>query len=86
MSTAKTPDLATTTRTRTFSWQDPAASAAEGLKLAGLDYMRAIQSGELPPPTASGDSDAPMFRLPQLDMSLREGFQGRVHQHEVDGG
>jgi uncharacterized protein (TIGR00369 family) len=38
------------TRSRTFSWQDPAATAAEGLKLAGLDYIRAIASGELPPP------------------------------------
>ena len=37
-------------RTRTFSWSDPAAVAAEGMKLAGLDYIRAIQSGELPPP------------------------------------
>jgi uncharacterized protein (TIGR00369 family) len=37
-------------RTRTFSWHDPAATAAEGLKLSGLDYIRAISSGELPPP------------------------------------
>jgi uncharacterized protein (TIGR00369 family) len=38
------------TRTRTFSWHDPAATAAEGLKLAGLDYIRAIADGTLPPP------------------------------------
>jgi uncharacterized protein (TIGR00369 family) len=37
-------------RSRTFSWHDPSATAAEGLKLAGLDYIRAIASGELPPP------------------------------------
>ncbi|HEX3910616.1 MAG TPA: PaaI family thioesterase [Solirubrobacteraceae bacterium] len=37
-------------RTRTFSWHDPPATAAEGLKLSGLDYIRAIASGELPPP------------------------------------
>ena len=37
-------------RTRTFSWQDPAATAAAGLKLAGLDYIRAIVDGTLPPP------------------------------------
>ena len=40
----------TEARSRTFSWQDPAATAAEGLKLAGLDYIRAITAGELPPP------------------------------------
>ncbi|HEX4482522.1 MAG TPA: PaaI family thioesterase [Solirubrobacteraceae bacterium] len=37
-------------RTRTFSWHDPAATAAEGLKLSGLDYIRAIATGTLPPP------------------------------------
>jgi uncharacterized protein (TIGR00369 family) len=38
------------TRTRTITWQDPLASAAVGAEMAGLDYVRAIQSGELPPP------------------------------------
>jgi uncharacterized protein (TIGR00369 family) len=38
------------TRSRTFSWQDPAATAAEGLKLSGLDYISAIASGMLPAP------------------------------------
>jgi uncharacterized protein (TIGR00369 family) len=37
-------------RTRTFSWHDPAETAAEGMKLAGLDYIRAIADGSLPPP------------------------------------
>jgi uncharacterized protein (TIGR00369 family) len=37
-------------RSRTFSWQDPSATAAEGLKMAGLEYIRAMVSGELPPP------------------------------------
>ena len=43
-------ELAGATRTRIFSWRDPAATAAEGLKLAGLDYIRAIQDGAMPPP------------------------------------
>jgi uncharacterized protein (TIGR00369 family) len=47
---ASAEQVPASTRTRTFSWQDPAATAAEGLKLAGLDYIRAIASGELPPP------------------------------------
>ncbi len=38
------------TRTRTITWQDPVASAAVGAQMAGLDYVRAIQSGEIPPP------------------------------------
>jgi uncharacterized protein (TIGR00369 family) len=38
------------TRNRTITWQDPVASAAVGAEMAGLDYVRAIQSGEIPPP------------------------------------
>jgi len=41
---------AETARTRTIAWQDPIASAAVGAGMAGLDYVRAIQSGEIPPP------------------------------------
>ena len=37
-------------RERSFSWEDPAASAAAALELAGLDAMRAIIAGTLPPP------------------------------------
>ncbi len=38
------------TRTRSFSWEDPAATAATGLKLGGLEYMRAIAQGTMPAP------------------------------------
>jgi uncharacterized protein (TIGR00369 family) len=38
------------TRTRTVSWEDPAATAATGLKLRGLEYMRAIADGTMPQP------------------------------------
>ena len=31
-------------------WQDPVATAAAGAEMAGLDYMRAVIAGELPPP------------------------------------
>ena len=43
-------DPAEDTRSRTITWQDPAATAAVGAKMAGLEYVRAVQSGELPPP------------------------------------
>jgi uncharacterized protein (TIGR00369 family) len=39
-----------TTSSRTITWQDPVASAALGAEMAGLEYVRAIQSGEIPPP------------------------------------
>jgi uncharacterized protein (TIGR00369 family) len=37
-------------RSRTITWHDPMASAAVGAGMAGLDYVRAIYSGEIPPP------------------------------------
>jgi uncharacterized protein (TIGR00369 family) len=37
-------------RTRTVTWQDPRALAEAGRGLAGLDFLRAIVSGKLPPP------------------------------------
>jgi uncharacterized protein (TIGR00369 family) len=48
MSTVEHPPAAT--RSRTFSWQDPAATAEHGLRLSGLGYITAIASGALPPP------------------------------------
>jgi uncharacterized protein (TIGR00369 family) len=38
------------TRTRTLTWQDPVAVAATGAELPGIEYMRALAAGELPPP------------------------------------
>lgn len=37
-------------RTRTYSWSDPAATAAGLGKLSGLEMLQAMQRGELPPP------------------------------------
>ncbi|HEY1450789.1 MAG TPA: PaaI family thioesterase [Solirubrobacteraceae bacterium] len=63
------PELARTSlRSRTFTWEDPAASAAEGMKLSGLQYMQAIAAGTLPPP--------PIARL--LDFQLVEVDEGRA--------
>src|SRR6476659_1207857 len=37
-------------RTRTFSWADPLATARAAGELSGLEAIRAIMEGELPPP------------------------------------
>lgn len=39
-----------TARTRTFDWQDPATTATNVGRLSGLEFLRAIGRGELPPP------------------------------------
>jgi uncharacterized protein (TIGR00369 family) len=38
------------TRTRVVTWEDPVTVAEAGASMAGLEYVRAIAAGELPPP------------------------------------
>jgi uncharacterized protein (TIGR00369 family) len=37
-------------RSLTVSWSDPASLAAAGRTMAGIDFLRAIRDGDLPPP------------------------------------
>ena len=37
-------------RTRTISWQDPAIALEKSKSMSGLEYLKAMQSGEVPPP------------------------------------
>jgi uncharacterized protein (TIGR00369 family) len=61
-------DTQASTRTRTFSWPDPAAGASHGLKLTGLEYILAIVQGLLPAP--------PIARL--LGFEIVDAGQGRA--------
>jgi uncharacterized protein (TIGR00369 family) len=56
------------TRTRSFGWEDPAATAATGMKLGGLEYIRAISQGTMPAP--------PVARL--LGFEIVEAEHGRA--------
>jgi uncharacterized protein (TIGR00369 family) len=55
-------------RSRTVTWWDPAVTATGGRERSGLDAMRAMRDGVLPPP--------PIGRL--LGMDLVEVEEGRV--------
>ena len=55
-------------RTRSFSWEDPAAAGAAAAELPGLDCMQAIIDGKLAPP--------PIARL--LDLTIVEVEDGRA--------
>lgn len=57
-----------TCRSRTVTWEDPAASVQLGRTISGLEYIKSFQSGELPPP--------PIAEL--LGMSISEVEEGRV--------
>ncbi len=72
MSTRATSDTAEVARmaerARSFSWEDPTATAAAGLQMPGLQCMRAVMDGTLPPP--------PIARL--LDFAITEVEDGRA--------
>ncbi len=55
-------------RSKTITWHDPTAVAAAGVGLAGIEHLRAISAGRLPPP--------PIAAL--LGMQIREIEPGRV--------
>jgi uncharacterized protein (TIGR00369 family) len=62
-------------RSRTVTWYDPRATAAGALERSGLETMRAIRDGVLPPP--------PIGRLLQIEFA--EVSEGRVEfRCEVD--
>lgn len=54
---------------KTVEWWDPIAAAQQGAALAGIDYLRAMMEGELPPP--------PISRL--FGFSLVEVGEGFAH-------
>lgn len=55
-------------RTRTITWEDPIVGYQQGRKMSGIDYLKALQSGELPP--------APIAVL--MNMWISEVSEGRV--------
>lgn len=55
-------------RTRTVSWQDPLLGAAAAKTMTGLEYLRAMASGALPPP--------PIMNL--MDITIGDIEEGKV--------
>jgi uncharacterized protein (TIGR00369 family) len=41
-------------RSKVVSWHEPGPTTARGLAMAGIDYLRAMVDGVLPPPPISG--------------------------------
>jgi uncharacterized protein (TIGR00369 family) len=39
-----------TSRTRVITWEDPTAAVQTGKTISGIEYLKAMLSGELPPP------------------------------------
>lgn len=41
-------------RSKVVTWHDPAPTTSAGLSMSGIDYLRAMVDGTLPPPPISG--------------------------------
>ncbi len=71
-----------TSRERTLIWQDPSASAALGASMAGLDYMRALAAGEVPPPPI-----AVLMKMAPIELEegrvVFEGHPGEEHYNPI---
>ncbi len=63
------------TRTRVVTWEDPTDAVHTGKTISGIAYLRALQSGELPPP--------PIAVL--LGMWITQVSEGRVVQSMLPG-
>jgi len=70
------------TRSRTIVWQDPLPAAGAGAAMAGIDYMRAIAAGELPPPPI-----AVLMRMQPVEVepghAVFEGAPGEEHYNPI---
>ena len=71
-----------TTSTRRITWQDPVPSAAAGAELAGLDYVRAIQAGEIPPPPIAVVMNYAIAELEE-GRAVFEGRPGEEHYNPI---
>lgn len=70
------------TRRRELVWQDPMESAALGAAMPGLDYMRALIAGEIPPPPI-----AVTMRMAPVEVergrAVFEGEPGEEHYNPI---
>jgi uncharacterized protein (TIGR00369 family) len=69
-------------RSRTLVWQDPVPTAAAGATMTGMEYMRAVVTGEMPPPPI-----AVTMRLRPVELEegrvVFEGEPGEEHYNPI---
>ncbi len=71
-----------TTSIRTITWQDPVPTAAAGAELAGIEYIRAIQAGELPPPPIAVVMNFEMVEIEE-GHAVFDGEPGEEHYNPI---
>jgi len=70
------------TRERLIRWEDPVASAASLRELSGLEAMRAVRDGKVPPPPIAVLMD---FRVAEVEEGrvVFEGTPGETHYNPI---
>jgi uncharacterized protein (TIGR00369 family) len=69
-------------RSREVVWQDPLETAAAGMRMSGLDFIRAIQAGEIPPPPIAVVMN---FAIAEVEegRAVFEGEPGEEHYNPI---
>lgn len=69
-------------RTRTIVWQDPSVTATRMREMTGLEFLRAITRGDLPPPPIGVLMD---FRVVEVDEGrvVFEGVPAEYHYNPI---
>jgi len=57
-------------RTRIFTWEDPKIGAEKARKMNGLDYLNAMDSGEIPPPPIIKTMDFTLDKIEKGQISF----------------
>jgi uncharacterized protein (TIGR00369 family) len=78
---AANPD---SSRSRTLVWQDPVATATVGATMSGLEFMRAVVRGEVPPPPFAVTMRMRPIELEEGRMVF-EGEPGEEHYNPIGG-
>jgi len=74
--------MTTADRTRTYFWSDPFALVESGATLPGIEVLRRIRDGELPPPPIAATLD---FDLVEVDegRAVFEGLPAEFHYNPI---
>ena len=70
------------TRTRRLVWQDPVPTASAGAEMVGIDYMRALVAGELPPPPIAVTMRFAPIEV-EVGYAVFEGEPGEEHYNPI---
>ena len=69
-------------RTRTYSWSEPFAVVEAGARLPGIEVLRKIVTGELPPPPIAATLDFELVEVEQ-GRAVFEGVPAEFHYNPI---